>query len=69
MFDICPFMSIGKDTPVECLPQCALFDTKLKECAFSTINGNTKRLTDIENKLDMISTAIGQLDVTIQMKK
>lgn len=51
MLDICPFLSIGKDDPVDCNPHCALFDTKEKECAISRINGNLKCLEDISKAI------------------
>ncbi len=69
MGDICPFMSIGKNKPEHCIERCALFDTELKECAFSRINGNTKSLNDIEAKLGTLSSAIEQLELTIKMNK
>lgn len=42
--DICPIMSIGKETAVNCTEQCAWFDTEREECAMSVINGSLKNL-------------------------
>lgn len=49
-FDVCPIMSIGRKTPAHCTESCAWFDTELKECAVSRINGNLKLLKDIKDR-------------------
>ena len=64
MKDICPIMSYRNGDIVECTDRCAWFDTDLMECAVSRLNGNTKRLKDIDIQLDAISNAIQQLDLT-----
>ena len=56
MIDICPFLSIGKDDPVDCNPHCALFDTEEKECAISRISGNSKHLEEISKSLWLTSS-------------
>ncbi len=69
MRDICPIMSYRNGDIIECTDDCALFDLDLRECAISRLNGNTKRLEDIDIQLDAIANAIDQLGATINLKK
>lgn len=49
-YEICPLMSTATDK-APCSSRCAWYDDELAECTISRINGNTKWLQDISEKL------------------
>ena len=51
-YEICPLMSTATDK-APCSSRCAWYDDELAECAISRINGNTKWLQDISEKLSI----------------
>jgi hypothetical protein len=54
MKDICPIMSIG-GVEKDCTDRCAWYDTSLRECAISRINGNLKVLEDAKELISAIN--------------